>query len=378
MRLLNAEELQRLLGPQPEPCISIFLPTHKTQPAAAEDPIRYKNSVKSAEKLLAQKYSERDIRGLLGPVEALSEPSFWRHQAAGLAVYRSPELLAAYRLPIRVPELTVVADSFHVKPLLGFIQSNQRYYVLLLSTKATAFYEGSATGLKAIDLARLPGSLAAALGVVRHERMVNLHSGGRGQAAVYHGQGAPEVIKKTELAQFFRAVDQALWELLRSESSPLVLAGAAYYFPIYREISRYKHVAEKGVEGSFDPENPEELHQRAWPVAAELFGKLEDDALVAYKSLENRRLGVDILTDIAKAAVQGRVRRLFLGEGKRLFGRLDPESGQVTLNGAQTGPTDDDVLDDLAQAVLARGGDVLLLPQQKMPGDAAAAAILRW
>ena len=53
-------------------------------------------------------------------------------------------------------------------------------------------------------------------------------------------------------------------------------------------------------------------------------------------------------------------------------------TGEVTLHAGQTGPQDDDVLDDLAEIVLARGGEVLVLEPGKMPQEAAAAATFRW
>ncbi|MHB8797015.1 MAG: hypothetical protein ACYDBY_01000 [Thermoanaerobaculia bacterium] len=85
-----------------------------------------------------------------------------------------------------------------------------------------------------------------------------------------------------------------------------------------------------------------------------------------------------MLTAVAEAAVAGRVRRLVVAGGKTLFGRMDRETGEITLHAGQSGPQDDDVLDDLAEIVLARGGEVFVLDAAKMPHEAAAVAIYRW
>ena len=53
-------------------------------------------------------------------------------------------------------------------------------------------------------------------------------------------------------------------------------------------------------------------------------------------------------------------------------------TGEVTLHAGQTGPQDDNVLDDLAEIVLSRGGEVIVLDPPKMPEEAAAAATFRW
>jgi hypothetical protein len=75
--------------------------------------------------------------------------------------------------------------------------------------------------------------------------------------------------------------------------------------------------------------------------------------------------------------VQGRIRRLLLGEGRQVWGSFDFESGQIqTVEEREA--LSDDVLDDLAQAVLLRDGEVVTLPPEEMPEGTSAAALLRW
>lgn len=76
--------------------------------------------------------------------------------------------------------------------------------------------------------------------------------------------------------------------------------------------------------------------------------------------------------------MRGRVHRLFLQRDRLLFGSLDPETGAVLLHGRQEGSSDDDVLDDVAEAVIARGGEVLEVDAGRMPNGSAAAALFRW
>lgn len=378
MPLLNREELQKLLALHPSPCLSLFMRTHRHAPEADQDPIRFKNLVKEAERLLADRYVGKEKDALLGPVSALSTPGFWRERSEGLALFHAPDRTAVYRLPVPLPDLAVVADSFHVKPLLRFLQSNRTFYVLVLSQKAVSLWVGTAAGVKPVDLSTLPRSLTEALGIERKEAHRTAWAVGGG-GAVYQGRGTPESTKKDDLLRYFRAIDQALWQALREDRSPLFLAGAGSSFPIYREVCRYPFLAPGGIEGSFDTPTPEELHQRAWPVVEKHLRTLEDEAIADFQRLYDRKLASDILTEVAHAAVQGRIRRLLLGEGKRLFGRIEKGTGEVTLHGSQqVGPVDDDVLDDLAELVLARGGEILVVEQKRMPADAAAAATYRW
>lgn len=380
MRILTREELQTLLSPHDSPCISIFLPTHKYPPDSEQDPIRFKNLLKDAERLLAEKYSGKDLSGHLSELSALATPEFWREKTKGMAVFHAPGFTRTYRLTRSLPELLVVADSFHVKPIIRFLQSNKRFYLLSLSQKSVSLYVGSPASLKIADLSGLPASLKDVLGIdERREPAAGALGAGSGRSPVYHGRGTSEINKKEELAAYFRAIDQALWQFLKEEKAPLFLAGPAYYFPIYREISRYPNVAPVGVEGSFDGTSTDDLHGKAWPVVSSHLENLDAEAIDEYHKLRDRKLASEILTEVAQAAVQGRVRKLFLAEQKKLFGKIDTVSGEVLLHGPQqTGPEDDDVLDDLAEAVLKRAGEVFLIEKSRMPRDSAAAAIFRW
>jgi hypothetical protein len=375
------QELQPLLAPHPTPCISLFLPTHRRPPDAEQDPVRFKNLLGSAEELLRTEYASRDIDALLAPVQALVHADFWRQQLDGLAVFRCADLLTHYRLPLPLPELAVVADTFHLKPLMQFLQSNRRFFALALSQNHVALYEGTPYALGPVDLPTLPASLTEELGVEQRESFLNLHASGTGKTApMYHGHGVPPTEnEKAELARFFRAIDTALWEgVLREERAPLVLAGVGYYHSIYRALSRYQALAAQGVEGNFERAAPEELHAKIWPVVRELFREQENTVLNEYTRLTGKGQAADDLQAITQAAVQGRVRYLMLAEGVQLWGRLERESGVVIQHPTQQDTRGDDVLDDLAECVLTRDGEVLLLPTDRMPSASPAAAILRW
>ena len=73
-------------------------------------------------------------------MEDFARDDFWYAQMGGLALFRSSDLLTHYRMPMRCPELAVVADSFHVRPLLHFLQSNRYFYVLTLSQNNVRFF----------------------------------------------------------------------------------------------------------------------------------------------------------------------------------------------------------------------------------------------
>jgi hypothetical protein len=296
----------------------------------------------------------------------------------GLAVFRSHDVAMFYRIPQPLRELVVVADTFHVKPLIAFLQSNRHYFVLCLSQNSVRFYQGGVVALGPVDVPGLPASRTEALGTGRAQPFLNVHSSGRaGTPSTFHGHGGSGDQKSEDLLRFCRAIDQALWEVLRDEQAPLVLAGVGSYHSIYRQISRYRHVVDEAVEGNFDTVSLEDLHAKAWPVAREALRAGEDEALGEFGRLAGRGLVMGELHAVARAAVHGRIRTLLVAEDTHVWGRVH-EDGTVVEHPSQQDVHDDDVLDDLVEAVMIRGGNALVIPVARMPTDSPVAAIMRW
>jgi len=378
MRALTIDDLRTLIANDAAPCVSIYLPTHRG--GGPDDKQRYAGLVRRARGLLATSYSQAQIDAVCAPLDALAKDELWSQSLDGLAVFRSQDFSVYYRLPLALTELCVVADSFHIRPLLRFLQSNERYFLLNLSQGRTSFFKGSAHGLGPVDLASMPRSLTEAVGIQGHERVLNFHtgSGGRGHAPVYQGSGHEDSVRDEELQQFLRRVDKALWEVLRDENAPLIVVSTPKIAAAFQAISRYPHLLHEHVAGNFANAKMEDLHARAWPlVQTHGEGRLRD-ATQRYGNLISRGRALDDLTAVARCAVQGRVRDLLVERDAHRWGRLDPATGALELHEKQVDAHDDDVLDDIAEAVLLRGGEVLTLDRQAMPSSAPVAAILRW
>jgi hypothetical protein len=172
-------------------------------------------------------------------------------------------------------------------------------------------------------------------------------------------------------------IDGAVWPLLRGARAPLFLAGVGSHLPLYRESSRYAFVADRGIEGNVDELDADTLRERAWPLVEEQFSRRRREVLEELELARSRGVAELDLVAIGRHAVQGRVRRLLLGEGEQVSGSFDFETGRIHSGVGKDGLSDD-VLDDLAQAVLIRAGEVMTLPVAQMAEGASAAAVLRW
>ena len=73
MYLRHQPELAELLADREPPCISLYQSTHRSHPENQQDPIRFRNLVKTLEESLGRKHPTRELRQLLVLFHNLAE-----------------------------------------------------------------------------------------------------------------------------------------------------------------------------------------------------------------------------------------------------------------------------------------------------------------
>jgi hypothetical protein len=381
--LLSRQELEKLIGKPGGPCVSIFLPTHRAGADTRQDPIRLKNLIGEVQdRLFAKGLRAAEADLILAPArDLLGDGVFWRHQSDGLAVFLSRAAFHHYRLPLRFEELVVVADRYHVKPMLPLLTGDGRFYVLALSLNGVRLLRATRRGIGEVQLRDVPRSLANALRHDDPERQLQFHTGtsGRGdggRSAVFHGHASEEDPKEQAL-RYFRQVDRGVAELLKGERSPLVLAGVDYLLPIYREANTYPYLEEKGLTGNPERLGDEELHERAWEIVEPSFSKVRREATTLYEQLAGTGRTSTDLVEIVPAACFGRVDILFVALDSQRWGTFDPSTAEISLH-EEAASGDGDLLDFAAVQTLLNGGKVYALGHKEMPGGAIIASVFRY
>lgn len=368
------DSIRTLIAHEEEPCISIYLPTHRG--GSADDRAHLAGKLREVRAQLQQDHPRHVVDGLMTPLESLGGGEFWAQSAEGLAIFRSRILSVHWHLPTPMPDRVVIAPSFHLRPLLRFVQSNQHWWLVVLTHDRVALLKGSATGLIQAAMPTLPRSYAAVAAERERERTHGMHSAGR-TATVHHG-GAQNHAKAEDEARFVRAVDRALRDVLRDESAPILLAGPDRLTHQLRALVPIDGYGPAEALGNVAHETLSELHARGWPVAQRILEEKEARVAERWNNLVGRGRALDELATIARVAVQGRVRDLMVAADAVAWGRMDPVSGAVELHDRGRVGHEDDLYDEVAEAVLLRGGEVHTLQRSRMPSASPVAATLRW
>jgi hypothetical protein len=385
MSHITTETLAGLLKPAASPAISLYQPTHRANPDRLQDPIRFKNLLAQAERSLAEKFPGREIDALLKPMRDLQDDyQFWSHQEDGLAMFRTADTFAYYQLQRRVDELVVVADSFHVKPIIRQVQSADQFQVLWLDLHNFRLFEGNRDVLDEVDLGDLPSTLKEALGsdlTEAHETAWSPGPGrGRmGEPAITAGMGGRKDELRNDMERFFRFVDREVEDRFSKPSKqPLILAALPEHQCEFRKISRNSALLPEGI--AIDPGSLTEdaLRERAWKAIEPVYLARLAELKETFGSADAAGKGVSRVPDAAREAAAGRIATLLVESGRIVPGRLDVESGKITKTPTLDDADVDDLLDDVAEAVLRTGGDVVVVPADRMPTDTGLAGILRF
>jgi hypothetical protein len=379
---INHQRLNELLADHRPPCVSIYMPVHRARPVSRQDPVRLRDNVERMREQLAGRYDERTIRELADKVigaAASENGAKWEGDRDGLAIFASPDFLRVIELqaepnhPIR--EQVVVADTFHIKPLIRRLQYGDRYQVLCLEVKRVSLFEGDRYRLVPVELKNVPQNPYEVAGM-RLSREVDsatdLFESPRQQS---QGPGAP--VEESPVEHFFHAVDKAIWENhSRASRLPLILCCAEQYQRPFHDLSRNQYLLDEGI--ALNPHRlpPPRIHAEAWKIIAPRYDASVNKLTDEFRAAKAHHQGSDELMQVAEAASTGRVGTLLVQENAHIPGILQPASGMV-FSPDPTHPGDD-VLNDLAELVLKQDGRVVVLPPESMPTDTGLAAIYRY
>lgn len=384
MATLTASRLNTVIGQDEPPVFSLYMPTHRRHPDNATDSGVFRQLVRQFENAKAEYPNDADVQAIFAKFEALADDfHFWQHTWEGLAVFATRRSFDVYRLRRTVRPLAVVSDSTHVKPLLKYLQSSDRYHVLALTTNAARLYEGDRYQLDEIDLsdAGVPDSMIDALD---HElrdlhatlAAYNTATGEKWGVEENHGLRKTDI--DNDIEQFFRAVDRAVIVKYSVPTRlPLIIAALPEHHHMFHRISRNERLMEEGIKVDPSSLSKEDLRERAWKIMEPHYAKRLNELIGQYRQATAKELGADQIDEIVKDAFDGKVGALLLEEDRIIPGRII-DRDTVIYPASDTEMLVDDVLDDLAELVMRYGGEVWIVPKDRMPSETGAAAINRF
>ena len=353
--------MQQIMG---YPCISITLPTYRTSPQNRQDPVRVKNLVRQAADRLLAEFPKREMEPLLIRLEQLAESIDYNNLLDGLVLYANQDYSNSFMLPFSVQERVVIDDTFFTRNLVHALNHTTRYWVLVLSEKPTRLYEGTLDTL--IE--------------VQEEGFPMEHTMPGGSKSLPGGQGVRKSAYRDEYhRKFFRQVDSALKGFMDDDRLPLVVVGVDRYQAFFNEVSNYQDLVFGRITGNHDKTSAHELSKLVWPLVEEKLAEKRQQALAELKKAVSDRKVATEINDIWRKSFAGRGRLLLVEENFHFPARVDESGQHLTPAEDSTAPdVIDDAVDEIIEAVISMGGEVMFTEDGQLSDHQRMALILRY
>jgi len=186
-----------------------------------------------------------------------------------------------------------------------------------------------------------------------------------------------ETEKDTE--RFFRVIANTIDEHFSKPTGwPLILAALSEHHNLFQKVNKNTLLLPDGIAINPSSVSPDQLAKMAWKIMEPEYNLILDSLVDRFEQARANGKGSDDYKEAAIAAVEGRVDTLLVEADRIIPVRVTNLVTGNTQKKDMTNPKVDDLLDDLGELVMKLGGQVMVLPTDKMPSETGLAAIFRY
>jgi hypothetical protein len=291
----------------------------------------------------------KEAECFLEPLYSLLEDARVIQQMTGnIGLFRKEDSFRILNIPIEIEPAVHVATSFHIKPLLKWLQNDREFILIGLAKNHAWIYSGSQYSLKLVDSAPIP-DFSFAL--------------------------------KTESQQLAAKetvhwLNEWIFKLAKKNKPKLFFAGNPKLIETIGQSLEYKNKFRTSVAKEFQQSHLGEYCNSIRDFLADESNNIFERTLMEFRLAEAENRATKNIFQISKAVVKGKVKKLIVTDELCIFGKIDKKSGGLAIHPFDLDHEDDDILDDLAQMVLSQGGEVIVAPRDKIPKGRPILAIL--
>ncbi len=207
MTQLTLKRIEELDKAPSGPRVSLYCPLSYGAQAKKMNSTRLKNLLSRAwEQLDEAPVSKEETISLL-------EPRL-NGERGSLAVFLDSDTREVLSIPVEVPQSVVVADRFHLQPLLGALEQMHQYLAVAVSLNQVTVYYGDATGAREIPRPEgMPRNLDEAIrwekaAGLQPDQLYTTQPGGPGSGG--HGKNPENHLEEEFRGRFLRGVVDGL------------------------------------------------------------------------------------------------------------------------------------------------------------------------
>ncbi len=328
-----------------------FYFSEKSEDSQTSREVRFAKMLRSVELTLKSQLNPKLAQVFLGQLNKLNPEVIVRSSKMSMAFFVTEKFAGFLFVPFPVFENVIVAQSLHLKPILSWIKEGDQFYLVTLSSKSCRLLKGDSFSLSEISTVTLP--------ISEHDKN-------------------KKVSDKNVKLKLISQAEKAFYEYVKDDNFPIITGGVEELHDLYKRVNSDPDLLDVRIIGNLDRSNFEELHEDCLNILNSMRLKNDEKILAHYQEMKPYGKVIEELNEITIAAIQGRIRNLIIASDRFLWGSLNKVTGKISkhINKNIAFP-EDDILDDLAEIVIARGGAITLMRHNDMPSDNEAIALLK-
>ncbi|WP_405392882.1 chemotaxis protein [Streptomyces sp. NBC_01102] len=366
---LTAGLLQELRATRPYPALSLTMPTHRRAPDNAQDAVRLRNLVaEAANRLEADPRVNRESRAAIrAQLDRAAEEVDQRRALDALVILADADEYQIWQLPRTAPERVVLSDTYLTRNLVAAKARAQLFWVLSVSAEHAALWSGTNDGLRKESRGGFP--------------LTAPHEEPNPQREERIGD-TPSTYSSEDARNFLRTVDEKLRAVLAAEPRPLFLVGLAPALALLDGVGETSRSAVgRAAKGTTAETTAPELLRDLTPA---LQDRQRQTAAGIQERLDNARGSNSFaggLDEVWAAVREGRAGLVAVEEHFQQTVRVTDEHLEPADDAerrAADGQVREDIVDELIEAALDNGCDVVFVADDSLAEHGRIAAALRF
>lgn len=353
--------LKELKDIRSENCVTIIMTSHRSKPEYLNDPLRLKNLIKEVETRLRADTTKKNAEKLISRVHELAESIDHSHNLESLILFVNEDIAEYTRLPIKVEDRVVIDETFHTRDLIRAMHLETHYYILVLSQEKIRLIEA------------INDTAVREVGKPFPYENTQFFSANRAARAI--------ASKQTNLiAEFFNQADKKVNELRKENPLPVFVCGLEENFNEYIKVAdRKETLLPVYLNKNKISEPVHAIVSESWSVVQDYVIKKNNERKEELRKAVSENKFLSDTNEIWKAIFEGRIQTLFVEQG--LFQPAIIKDDQIEYvsedRRTETGVVDD-IYDEMIEANMDFGGDVVFLPKGELDKFNGFGAITRY
>lgn len=356
---LNIKELKSIRS---DNCITIIMTTHRTKPDYLKDGLQLKNLIKEVETRLLADTNKKEAENLLKRVHDLANSIDHSHNLESLILFVNEDIAEYTRLPIHVEDRVVIDETFATRDLIRALHQEAQYYILVLSQDNTRLIEAANDKTVREVTKEFPYK--------NTDYIVSNRSA--------HAVGS----KQTSLiAEYFNQADKRVNKVRKNNALPVLVCGLEENVNQYMKVADLKdtifpfHIYKNMIN--------EPIHvivEEAWKEMRDYIVKRNNERKEELRKAVTENKFLSDTNEIWRAIQEGRIKTLFVEQGLFQPAILSEDNVIEYVSEDRRNETGiiDDIYDEMIEANMDFGGDVVFLPKGELDKFNGFGAITRY